>query len=208
MTLSIESAIGGGSLSLFCGGRKITGVEGPRAVSRAEDLLPNIDSLMDETGMHLSEIDTIAVSVGPGSFTGLRIGLSTAMGLSAALDKPLVGVSLFEAIGAKLSIKDPIVIVVPMGRSDICFQRVFGGAAESPSVGKSEDLATFLASNEIGTVATHSDLVPAVSALSEAQDREVLDLGSNMADYIGCFAPSQPNDLPVEPLYVQNPRFR
>jgi tRNA threonylcarbamoyladenosine biosynthesis protein TsaB len=64
----------------------------------SEKLLTLVDQVVRETGIVLSQLDAIAVSIGPGSFTGLRIGLSTAKGLAFALGKPLVAVSTFEAI--------------------------------------------------------------------------------------------------------------
>jgi tRNA threonylcarbamoyladenosine biosynthesis protein TsaB len=64
----------------------------------SEKLLTLVDQVMHVGGIALSQLDAIAVSIGPGSFTGLRIGLSTAKGLSFALGKPVVAVSTFEAI--------------------------------------------------------------------------------------------------------------
>jgi tRNA threonylcarbamoyladenosine biosynthesis protein TsaB len=64
----------------------------------SEKLLTLIQELCDEQQLNLSQVDGVAVSIGPGSFTGLRIGLSTAKGLSFALEKPLVAVPTFESI--------------------------------------------------------------------------------------------------------------
>jgi tRNA threonylcarbamoyladenosine biosynthesis protein TsaB len=60
-------------------------------------LLPQLDSLLAEAGWHLSSADLIAVGIGPGSFTGLRVGLATAKGLALSTRLPLVGVSSLEA---------------------------------------------------------------------------------------------------------------
>jgi tRNA threonylcarbamoyladenosine biosynthesis protein TsaB len=64
----------------------------------SEKLLTLVQEVLRSGQIGMEELDAIAVSIGPGSFTGLRIGLSTAKGLSFALDKPLVAVSTFEAI--------------------------------------------------------------------------------------------------------------
>jgi tRNA threonylcarbamoyladenosine biosynthesis protein TsaB len=66
--------------------------------THAERLLPSIDRLLSEAGLALPELDGIAVAIGPGSFTGLRIGLSTAKGLAAAAGKAIVGVPTLEAM--------------------------------------------------------------------------------------------------------------
>lgn len=65
-----------------------------------ERLLPVIDQIMTGTGMTLQELDAIAVAIGPGSFTSLRVGLATAQALAHALGKPLTGVPTLDALAA------------------------------------------------------------------------------------------------------------
>ena len=60
-------------------------------------LIPFIENIINFAGYKLNEFDVIAVSIGPGSFTGLRIGLATAKGLSFSLAVPLVGINTLEA---------------------------------------------------------------------------------------------------------------
>jgi len=64
----------------------------------AEVITVFIDELLAETGSHYKDIDAIAVSCGPGSYTGLRIGISTAKGLCFALDKPLIAIETLESM--------------------------------------------------------------------------------------------------------------
>jgi tRNA threonylcarbamoyladenosine biosynthesis protein TsaB len=68
--------------------------------SRAVTLLEDVDALLRQGGLRPGEIDALAVGVGPGSFTGVRIGLSTARGLALALDVPAAGVSTLAALEA------------------------------------------------------------------------------------------------------------
>jgi tRNA threonylcarbamoyladenosine biosynthesis protein TsaB len=63
-----------------------------------ETLLPAMDQLFSLSGHTPEEVDLLACTIGPGSFTGLRIGVSTIKGLSLAIDKPIVGVSTLEAL--------------------------------------------------------------------------------------------------------------
>jgi tRNA threonylcarbamoyladenosine biosynthesis protein TsaB len=70
--------------------------------THSERLLPSIDRLLKETGIVFSELSGIAVTVGPGSFTGLRIGLASAKGLAMASSLPLLGVSTLEAMARNL----------------------------------------------------------------------------------------------------------
>jgi len=68
--------------------------------SRAVTLLEDVDALLRQAGTHTREVDALAVGIGPGSFTGVRIGLSTARGLALALGVPVAGVSTLDALEA------------------------------------------------------------------------------------------------------------
>ena len=62
-------------------------------LTHSEQLMPHIADMLDKASVKKSQIDGVAVAVGPGSFTGLRIGLATAKGLSFAWNVPIVGVT-------------------------------------------------------------------------------------------------------------------
>lgn len=66
-------------------------------LTHSERLMPEIDHIIGRSGLELSDIDAFAISIGPGSFTGLRIGLSTVKGFSFATGKPIVAVPTLEA---------------------------------------------------------------------------------------------------------------
>src|SRR5690606_21008395 len=118
--LAIESAVGGGgSIALVADGKAEFSRTGTAGVSKAEDLLPEIDILMKEASVGFGDIGLIAVSVGPGSFTGLRIGISTAMGLSDATGIEAVGVSSLQAVASVLGTN---AAAVPISRNDIAWQ--------------------------------------------------------------------------------------
>jgi tRNA threonylcarbamoyladenosine biosynthesis protein TsaB len=69
-------------------------------VSRAQTLLEDVDALLRQAGAHPSDLDLLAVGLGPGSFTGVRIGLAAARGLALSLDLPGSGVSTLAALAA------------------------------------------------------------------------------------------------------------
>ena len=69
-------------------------------VSRAQTLLEDVDALLRQAGAHPSDLDRLAVGLGPGSFTGVRIGLAVARGLALSLDLPGSGVSTLAALEA------------------------------------------------------------------------------------------------------------
>jgi tRNA threonylcarbamoyladenosine biosynthesis protein TsaB len=68
--------------------------------SRAQTLLEDVDALLRQGGAHPRDLDALAVGIGPGSFTGVRIGLSVARGLALSLDLPGSGVSTLTALEA------------------------------------------------------------------------------------------------------------
>ena len=69
-------------------------------VSRAQTLLEDVDALLRQAGAHPSDLGRLAVGLGPGSFTGVRIGLAVARGLALSLDVPGAGVSTLAALAA------------------------------------------------------------------------------------------------------------
>jgi tRNA threonylcarbamoyladenosine biosynthesis protein TsaB len=86
--------------------------DGDRHVSKsnhAETILPLLESLLESTGMSLQGISGLAVSIGPGSFTGLRIGLSTVKGLAYGWRIPVVGVSTLLAQAARVTHYDGLI---------------------------------------------------------------------------------------------------
>src|SRR5256885_15670918 len=68
--------------------------------SRAVTLLEDVDALLRQAGLHTRDLEGLAVGVGPGSFTGVRIGLSTARGVALALGIPVASVSTLDALAA------------------------------------------------------------------------------------------------------------
>jgi tRNA threonylcarbamoyladenosine biosynthesis protein TsaB len=69
-------------------------------VSRAVTLLEDVDALLRQASARTGDIEALAVGIGPGSFTGVRVGLATARGLALALDVPVAGVSTLDALAA------------------------------------------------------------------------------------------------------------
>src|SRR5712671_4611830 len=74
--------------------------------SQAEALMPMVDAAMRKAGLPPAALDLVAATVGPGSFTGIRVGLAAASGIALATGAQLVGVSSFEAVAAGLAQPD------------------------------------------------------------------------------------------------------
>lgn len=196
--LAIEAAIAGGSISLFRGEREIAGWTGPAAVSKAEDLLYNIDVLLRDHGVSKHELSMVAVSAGPGSFTGIRIGLATALGLKAGLGIPLSSESALKAMVYGADLDGQVVAAVPSGRNAVCMQTfmVDGSAIseidEPHTIG--ED-AFFTAEFHDVNLLVHNALFERVT------NKQFIDCGTNIAGYVARICRQQP-DATTPPLFI------
>ena len=208
ITLAVETAIGSGSLALIDGDCVLGSVCGSGLTSRAEDILPNIEFLLNTNEIQKGGISQLAISTGPGSYTGLRIGIATILGLGKALGIEIVGIPLFTALVHSINDSEPYLAVVPMGRNDICFEvrRSNVAGAGPPRAGTPDELKTAVKSSGVGRVYAHSNLVERLKELSDL-DVEITDLGANMAEYIGRAAKVKSETTGLIPIYVQNPRF-
>jgi tRNA threonylcarbamoyladenosine biosynthesis protein TsaB len=110
----------------------------PMSRGHAEALVPLVQELCAEAGIELSGVDLIGVTVGPGSFTGVRTGIAAAKGFALAAGCPAIGVSSLDAValGAKDQAESPILVLLDTRRSDYFVQLFNADAAplEEPSV--------------------------------------------------------------------------
>lgn len=196
--LAIESAISGGSIALLEGSTVTAEMAGNADVSRAEDILPNIDHLLAESHTHKSEIDAIAVSLGPGSYTGLRIGLSTVMGLTRGLGIEHIGIDLLQAIDSAFG-NMAHAIAIPIGRSDIC---IWERESAESSVHSDSDLPVILPKYAGKKLLVH----PHLSQITAFPGIEAVEIGTNLARYVGLAAGDKVS-TELNPIYLKNPRF-
>jgi len=98
LCLGIETATPYGSIALCRDDQVLCELSLRLLKGGGEYLLAWLERMMSQTGCHLSELDLIAVGTGPGSYTGIRVGLAAAKGLGAGLNIPVYGVSTLETI--------------------------------------------------------------------------------------------------------------
>lgn len=98
LMLALESSAKAASAALFEDEKLLALSVENSGLTHSRTLLPMAEDIFKNMGRDLSELDVIAVAHGPGSFTGLRIGMAEAKGLAWALEKPVVGVSTLEAM--------------------------------------------------------------------------------------------------------------
>jgi tRNA threonylcarbamoyladenosine biosynthesis protein TsaB len=100
----------------------------PMVRGHAEALMPLIARVMERAGLDFAALDRIAVTTGPGSFTGLRVGIAAARGIALATGKPAVGLTTLAAYAAPLVAADdtlPVVVAID-ARHDHVYLQVFG----------------------------------------------------------------------------------
>lgn len=118
--LGIETSTRRGSVALLDGDRIVLALDHEVPKSHAEALLPLVLRLFAETGISKSSLERVAVGTGPGSFTGLRVGIALGEGIALGLGLPLVGVGSLEALASVAAdTKRPRVAVLDAGRSEL-----------------------------------------------------------------------------------------
>lgn len=101
--LALDTATDSCSVAATDDGRVAAELTIRKNQTHSRHLMELVDSVLQIAGFGAADLDGLAVSIGPGSFTGLRIGISTIKGLAHALDKPVVGVSTLEALARQCS---------------------------------------------------------------------------------------------------------
>jgi tRNA threonylcarbamoyl adenosine modification protein YeaZ len=193
LVLGIEAAVLGGSISVAEEGDVLASWANPSG-PRSDQLLIGLDELFSSSGVDMRSIAAIAASVGPGSYTGIRIGLSTAMGLAYALGVPCRGVSLLNAIGSFYASIGNRIVVLPIGREGYCWKH-FGGTdetSEPPEAGKLEQLTGAFEKIPVRPmVITHESVVSTLTAREQFNERTKIVKADNALAAFVAAAPAQ-----------------
>ena len=104
---------------ILCSGYQDTGL------THSRTLMPIVEHILKNTDLTTADLDAIAVAVGPGSFTGIRIGVSAAKGLAFAVNKPAVGVSTLAAMARNVAFSDGLVICAMDARRNQIYNALF-----------------------------------------------------------------------------------
>lgn len=129
--LNLETATKNCSVSISQNGQTILCKEMAEAgYSHAEKLHVFIEECIKESNISFKDLSAIAVSQGPGSYTGLRIGVSAAKGLCFALDLPLIAVDTLQVLASKLSITEGVIIPMIDARRMEVYSAIFNSKSE------------------------------------------------------------------------------
>ncbi len=125
VVLGIDTALGQTSVSLCCGAKELAGKHVLERESQASSLLMWVESVLHDAGLWYENVDALSVAIGPGGFTGIRVGLAAARGIALAANKPLVGFSTMEMMAYDRG-KAIVHAVLPAGRGMVFVQSFQG----------------------------------------------------------------------------------
>ena len=124
LILAIDTATEQGSLALVEGDRVLGEYALTTPGTFLQHLLPGVEALLSGTGCTFSDLGALAVSAGPGNFTGLRIGLATAQGLAWSRNLPVVAVSTLEVVAAQVPSQPlPVAVLIDAKRREVYLGR-------------------------------------------------------------------------------------
>jgi tRNA threonylcarbamoyladenosine biosynthesis protein TsaB len=138
LILAIETATRAGNVAVARSRSILSSRVGDATVSHSANLIELIDQALKDAGTKLSDIDLFAAASGPGSFTGLRIGLATVKALASCTGRQVSGISTLAAIAYASGVSGDVVSLLPAGRGEVFAQRF---AAEKGSVEATDDAA-------------------------------------------------------------------
>ncbi len=152
-------------------GGVVAAVSLPMTRGHAEALMPLVARVMDQTGLAFTDLDRVAVTTGPGSFTGLRVGIAAARGIALATDKPAVGLStLFAYAAPQMAADDRIPVVAAIdARHGHVYLQVFGPGGRTLSAPRLAPLREAVqAASAVPTCIVGSAAQSVAAALSQA----------------------------------------
>nr|BAL56196.1 O-sialoglycoprotein endopeptidase [uncultured Acetothermia bacterium]BAL59930.1 O-sialoglycoprotein endopeptidase [Candidatus Acetothermum autotrophicum] len=211
IVLGIETSHEQGGIGLSRDGRLLGELLFSAELGPGERLLPAIDSLLSLHNIERDQIELIAVALGPGSFTSLRIGLAVGKGLAQALHIPIVGVPSMAAYAERVSFLSGKICVVLPDRRDLVYSALYERAlpiasemsktvtALRDSLAQISDLALVIGPGaERHRAVFEKTMTVAPAALNRPSGAVIAQLGARK------YSQSQHDELwELEPLYVQ-----
>ena len=215
MILAVDTALGACSAALVADGRTLAHENLPMVRGHAEALAPMVEALMRGAGIAFSALDRIAVTTGPGTFTGQRVGLAFARALGLGLKRPVIGVTTLDAMAEEALAKHPD-IAWALAAADAKRGEIYLGARSAgngalmlPELLPLENLTQRVAALPHGNraVALAGTAAEAVKPLLEQAGLEVFDSPVRQPDavFVAKLASHAPAGPPPRPLYLREP---
>ncbi|MGQ2991221.1 MAG: tRNA (adenosine(37)-N6)-threonylcarbamoyltransferase complex dimerization subunit type 1 TsaB [Brevundimonas sp.] len=200
--LVMDTALDACTAAVFEDGRALAERSEAMARGHQERIGVLVRDAAEEAG-GFDGIDRIGVTVGPGSFTGLRVGLSFAQGLGAALGRPVIGISTLKALAA--SAPDPsgrLAAVIDARRGQVYLQTFIDGAPDGEPAPWDVEAARL----HLGNAGAGWRLIGGGAALIAPAGAEILDLVTPTAAALAALTlAADPATAPARPLYLRAP---
>jgi tRNA threonylcarbamoyladenosine biosynthesis protein TsaB len=186
-------------------GETLAAISEPMTRGHQERLAPMVREMMTGAGLTFSMIDRIGVTVGPGSFTGLRVGLAFAKGLGLALGKPCVGVGTLEALAASEPGPGLSAGVVDAKRGQLYLQMFESGAAVMAPDALPVEIAAARRA-ELWRGGPARLVGPGAGLLAGVlPDALIIERAAPDPVALARLAAAKPADTPARPLYLRAP---
>lgn len=214
--LGLDSATESCSAAVWCDNTILARRFETMRRGHAEVLMPLIEDVMNQAGLAFRDLDLIATTVGPGGFTGLRIGLASARALALAGRIPIVGVTTLEAVAhAQQPATNPVLIALDSKRSDIYVQLFDADRRplSEPNALQPADIAAILPAGAVSVGGNARKVV--LDAYSNRQPPLVPLDGPDLPDaaIVAAFGAARfdktaSHHAPPKPLYLRPPDAR
>ncbi len=210
LVLAIDTALEACSAAIFDSVEETIVASDSQIMARghAEALMPLLAAVMRQAAVSFSALDRIAVTVGPGSFTGLRVGIAAARGIALATRKPAVGVTTLSALAAPYIAADPSTSVAAAidGRHRHVYFQLFGaggGALLSPRMVPLAEAVRAASGASARLVGSGAAMMAALWPQDTAEPRTD-ERGAPDIDWVARLgARADPRESPPKPLYLR-----
>ena len=149
LILSLETATLGGSVWLGGGKLQLAARIGDPVISQSTSLLSDVNNCLEEASLSLQDVDVFACASGPGSFTGLRIGIATLKALAATLDRPCVGIPTLHAVAHAAGPSSATISLLPAGRGEVFAQMFSVSSVSGDDIVAAIDTASHLSPQKL-----------------------------------------------------------
>lgn len=204
--LVIDACLSACQAAVFDGARRLAGASEPMERGHQERLATMTQGVMARAGLGFAGLSKIAVTIGPGSFTGLRVGLAFAKGLALATGAPLAGIGSLAALAASAGQAGFVATAIDARRGNLYFQ-VF---ADGVSMGEPEALALADAAARLSRLPAPVRVAgPGAPLLAAALPTlDLLDIAWPSLEALGALALDAAPHADVQPLYLRAPDAR
>ena len=129
--LAVDTSTDISSVALYVDDRVIDSIEEKIDKSHSGILAENVDKLRSKNNLKYEEIDYFLISIGPGSYSGLKVGSSFLKGLTLPIDKPIIAINSLDALNSQISDKDEYILAIFSHRDYVYCQKFINGKSNS-----------------------------------------------------------------------------